>query len=211
MAPKRKRAAPGDAPPARGLRQHNQCTQPCTISGSLPNEPLDLKEEYKIYVQDLCLCPSVIGPFEALPLEALGKFRGCSFAALNDAASLPCCPCVVCVERQGAGRRRDGQLIYSQEPLVAIDADCLCHAEPVHAGHALVSNAEVQTESVELISVAVQVEEQELSVQVSEGEEGRNGRRGAEAFDSSSLCLLSLLILERKCFIFTLATSASAG
>ena len=108
----------------------------------------------------------MVAPFEALPLDAVGRYRGCSFAALNDAAFRPSCPCVVCAERQSAGgHKRD--LVYAQEPLVLLDAGCLCHGAPVHAE---VCDVQVQTDSVELLSVAVQVETDELNLQVVDSE-----------------------------------------
>ena len=174
MGPKRKRDTSKGAPPARGLHKHNQCTQPCTISGMLPKEPLatwDPKEENKAYVQDLVLCPSMVRPFEPLPLELRGKLRGCKFSEL-EASFSDCFPCQVCVERHDADGRRPGKLFFTREPLVLVDASCLCHGVPESAGHAQVSNAEVQTDIVEFTSVAVQVDEEELCMQVSESEGG---------------------------------------
>ena len=49
-----------------------------------------------------------------------------------------------------------------------LDAGCLCHGEPVHAE---VCNVQVQTDVVEMMSVAVQVEVEDLNLQVDDSDE----------------------------------------
>ena len=174
MAPKRKRA--GAATPASRDTQrpklHNQCKQPCTISGSLPMEPL--KKEYSAFVPDLCLCPSMVSPFEELPVAALGQYRICSYADQHEGAFHMCCPCVGCTTRCAAAGY-DGQRgrIFCHEPLVLVDAVCLCHGEDQPADgqpdSAEMCDKEVQTELL-CVDAEVQVDSEDLTLSVSDAE-----------------------------------------
>ena len=156
MAPRRRHAGSG-AKTGDGHIPHNQCMQPCTISGSLPSK-VPIKSEYAAYLQDLCLCPSMISPFEAVPAAQVGRFQACNFALMDDFAFRPSCPCVACASRRSAAgyRAKPEGLFYAVEPLVKLAASCLCHPAVPPAG--LVKDAEVQTLQAELVEMAVQTE-----------------------------------------------------
>jgi len=127
-------------PPAKKTPEsrHNQCTPSCTISESSRRS---LKDLFVGWVEHLALCPSMVEPWQELPLSEAGKYRGCRWAEQHPGFQ-QLCPCITCTERrlaQGWTLRSDERL-YAQEPLVLLEASCACHATSKQV------EVEVQTE-----------------------------------------------------------------
>jgi len=74
------------------------------------------------------MCPSMLEPFKEETQEIEGLYRPCSYFHISEGFETSC-PCSNCSSRRGmqGWKLRSSEKLYGREPLVLINAQCLCH------------------------------------------------------------------------------------